>query len=75
MPNKTDHARFTVIVPKRVMVKATDRNRAKRMIYQWLGSHEDLYKDHHFDLSLSIRSQFDEKNINTVLTSILGLIK
>lgn len=75
LANRTDHCRFSVIISKKVWPLAFARNRAKRIIYQWIGDHENLFKERNLDLSLQIKSQFDEAKIDFVLTQLFERIK
>lgn len=73
--NQTDHSRFSVIISKKVWPKATARNRAKRIIYQWLASHQNLWERQNFDLAVSIKNQFGEKDVDGVLTQLFEKIR
>lgn len=73
--NRTDHCRFSVIISKKVWPLATARNRAKRIIYQWLASHQNLWETQNFDLAILIQNQFDETKINSSLAQLFEKIK
>jgi ribonuclease P protein component len=39
-PNALDHARLGMIVPKKVLSRAVDRNRLKRLLREWFRLHQ-----------------------------------
>ena len=41
MRNETSGARLGVVVPKRLLSRAVDRNRCKRLIREWFRLHQD----------------------------------
>lgn len=69
MPNRTDHCRFAVIISKKVMAKATDRNQARRLVYATLEQKKVLWQNKNFDIAFSFR-QFNDK-MSEVLTTAL----
>lgn len=71
-PNRAGHARFAVVIPKKVLARATDRNRLKRQIFQVLASEKALWQDKNLDISLALRQPTQE--INPVLKQILTKI-
>lgn len=39
-PNALDHARLGMIIPKKVLARAVERNRAKRLLREWFRLHQ-----------------------------------
>ncbi len=68
--NRANHCRFAVVIPKKVMAKATDRNRARREVYDFLAKQAALWQNKNLDISFSFR-QFNDK-MPEVLTAVFG---
>ena len=50
-PNRAGHCRFAVVISKKVLAKAVDRNSTKRQVYLAIGDHQDLWQDQSFDIA------------------------
>lgn len=73
--NRTDHCRFSVIISKKIWPLATARNRSKRIIYQWLALHQNLWEGQNFDLAILIKNRFTEAEVNDIMTKLFDKIK
>lgn len=54
-PNRTKHARFAIVIPKKTLAKAHDRNRARRLIYEFILNNQVLWNNKNLDLALFMR--------------------
>jgi len=68
LDNRTTHARFAVIIPKKTLAKAVDRNRARREIYDILAS-LDSWRDKNMDLTILFR-KYDTSGFLTAMEQI-----
>jgi len=69
LTNRAGHARFAVVVPKKVLPKATDRNRLKRLIYTWLAQQTAL-QGRNCDYALTIKQAVDEEPTKKTLEKL-----
>ncbi len=53
--NRMKFARFGVIVPKRLVARAVDRNRARRLLREWFRQNQDRFTGR--DLLLRVRAR------------------
>ena len=58
--NRTDHPRYSIIIPKVVLPKATDRNRLKRMISENL---KQITSKNNLDIAIQVKKMPEEKDI------------
>ena len=72
--NPTGHCRFSVVISKKVLPKAHDRNRAKRLVYEFLQKNQNLYQNLHLDIALFPKN-FHEENTLLTLNKILSELK
>jgi ribonuclease P protein component len=73
MPNRTGHNRFSVVISKKVLAKATQRNRAKRLMYEFLQNSKELWQTKNFDFVIFPRNYKEEKALealNKVLSEL-----
>jgi len=73
LPNRAAHARFAVIIPKKVLAHATDRNRARRLIFNFLEANAPVLNKG-FDITLSFRKA-PGADTNLALTQLLEKIQ
>ncbi len=73
--NRAGHARFAIVIPKKISKKAADRNRLKRIIYENLSKNGSVWKDMQFDIVFSLKSQISEEKIGEIIEKILGEVK
>ena len=59
-PNRTDHPRYSIIIPKTVLPHATDRNRLKRMISENLTK---ISFKNNLDITVQVKKLVEEKDI------------
>lgn len=71
LPNRANHCRFAVVIPKKVLAKAVDRNCAKRMVYNYLSKNTALWQNKNLDISFSFR-RFVAEELPTILNTIFG---
>lgn len=67
--NRTSHARFAVVIPKKVLAKAHDRNRARRQVYQLIQEKKGLWEGKSVDAALFFR-KFSLTEIEKALLEI-----
>lgn len=72
--NRTDHCRFAVVVSKKVLSRATDRNRLRRLVYFWLARQKILWQTLHLDITLNFRSSPTDQAIDWTLTRLFEKI-
>jgi len=72
-PNKTSHARFAVDIPKKTLAKATARNRARRLIQEFLKENQSLWAEGK-DVAFFIKS-YDEEGVKTQIKQALERLK
>ena len=72
--NRSGHARFSVIISKKVLAQATDRNQAKRKIYNLISAQETIWNNKFFDIALTLK-RYDEANIASSLTQALERVR
>ena len=74
-------ARYGLVVPKKMFKKAVDRNRAKRLLRDWIAHHEDLMLDKYDyifisrDIILDCSRIFGRYEIGRALRKIIKLDK
>lgn len=74
LPNRAQHNRFAVVVPKAVMAKAVGRNHLRRKIYDFLADYKTISN---YDIGIFIKSP-DEEKIKPLILNLLrkaGIIK
>lgn len=74
LANRTDHCRFAVVISKKVLAQATDRNRLRRLIYQDLARLKAKWQNQHLDLALNIKTAPAEKEIGWTLERLFEKI-
>ncbi len=74
LPNRAGHSRFSVVISKKVLAKAHDRNHAKRQIYQLIWQAKDLWQTKSLDIALVLK-KYQEEKISADINYILGQIK
>ena len=74
LPNRSSHARFSVIISKKVLAKAVDRNQAKRKIYNLISSQEANWNNKFFDIALTLK-RYDETNLASSLLQTLERVR
>ena len=76
VPNRAGHSRFCVIISKKVIALANDRNQAKRKVYQVIGDNQELWQKKEFDLAFTFKKYGEpqaaaiESLIKTILAEI-----
>jgi len=71
LPNNSGHYRFATVIPKKVALKATQRNRLKRKTFAFLEEILKEVKIGNFDIILSFKTIPEEQSIKPVLSKIL----
>jgi ribonuclease P protein component len=67
--NRSGHCRFSVVISKKVLALATDRNAAKRQIYQIISRSEALYKTKAQDVAIIVK-RYEGKNLEESLKQV-----
>lgn len=67
--NRANHARFAVIIPKKTLAKAVDRNKARREVYNEIFFLKNLWENVSLDVTISFR-KYDKLEINGALNQI-----
>ena len=73
MPNRAGHNRYSVVISKKVLAKATQRNRAKRLMYEYLQNTKEVWQTKCFDMAIFPRNYKEEKTLealNKVLSEL-----
>ena len=73
-PNRAQHARFALVIPKKVIAKATARNRQKRLIFDYLEKNPALWQNKNFDIMLSFKRELGDRiteAINQIMEKIV----
>lgn len=73
LPNHTSHARFCVVISKKVLPLAVDRNHTKRQIYSLIQKSEVLWKNKSLDIALVLK-RYKKEEINPNVIKILEQI-
>lgn len=68
-PNRTNHARFAIIISKKTLARAVDRNHARRQTYEAIRQAKALWQGQPLDLSISFR-KFDLAELDKALTQV-----
>ena len=58
--NRTNHCRFAIVISKKVLAHAVDRNRARRLIYKIIEENTNLYTGKNLDIAIYLRSYKEE---------------
>ena len=74
IPSYAGHCRFSVVISKKVLALAVDRNRAKRLIYEYLQTHQELWKDKNLDVAF-FPKVYDEQSSILTLNKILSKLQ
>jgi ribonuclease P protein component len=70
--NKTNHNRFAVVISKKILAKATERNAFRRNIYEML---KDLIKIGNYDVALFFyKTKVSKEDILKILGKV-GIVK
>lgn len=72
LTNRTTHNRYAVVIPKAVVAKAVDRNRLRRLIYDF------IYKANlqgNTDYIISLKQKTDEAGIDKTLKIVFSGVK
>lgn len=67
LPNRANHPRYSVVISKKVLAHAVDRNRLKRLIYEWLGQKNFSFS---YDLAINIKAKIEENKLAETLSPI-----
>lgn len=67
--NRANHSRFAVIIPKKTLAKAVDRNYARREVYQAINNMKILWGNQPFDLTISFR-KYDIAELDRALKQV-----
>jgi len=73
LPNRTSHARFCVVISKKVLPLAVDRNHTKRQIYTLIQQSEALWKNKCLDIALVLK-RYKKEEISANVVKILEQI-
>lgn len=71
LKNRAGHFRVAIVIPKKVIAKATDRNRLKRKIAETLNE-QQLGA---IDICLTLKNQIGEDNLAKAICEMASLIK
>ena len=70
--NRTNHNRYAVVIPKAIVAKAVDRNRLRRIIYQFILK---ANLQGNTDYIISLKHKADEAGIDKTLKIIFAGVK
>ena len=73
MVNHTDHCRFAIVISKKVLPHAVDRNRARRLMFDFLQKNPDLYSGKNLDIAIypkSIKEDSIVASLNKLLSEL-----
>ena len=74
-PNRASHARFSVVISKKVLPLAVDRNHTKRQIFLVISDHKELWQDKNLDIALILKKFNSDSVTNTSIEKILMELK
>lgn len=74
-PNRTDHCRFAAVIAKKVLAQATDRNKVRRFIYNWLGRNVPLWQGKKNDFMISLKERVSEAQLEIDLARVFDKVK
>jgi ribonuclease P protein component len=70
IPNRASHCRFSVVIAKKIVAHAVDRNQIKRKVYQIIFDSTALWENKSLDIAFILK-KVDSEHLESAVKKIL----